>query len=528
MSQKIKVELVAKGDAQALHDAVYADQSKTLRLFLEENGCEPRGALDDAVLDTPLKGLRINVVKPEGVAPKAAGQVPAFAYSERELGPAAVVALAYADEIARVRSFLKARLSVLVRCEKLVAERLIDAIVRGSGLTAKRLVLSAEAEVAGPGGSRSQRHLSALRQAIEDLKEQEVLVLPHFDLLVGGGSNLSNEARESAEILYALRGESRQDEALILACVDPSLDLPEVIVSRFAVRMEALGVPKLITTADGARQPLGKVLVTADEAACFKDYDPVALYKNVAGMNPVRMREAIQYAVHEHGDGAPVPAARLHQAIRAFKAQTFASFEIPNVSFDEIGGYTDLKAELNDALRLMTENFEALPNAELQRELIPRGFLFYGPPGTGKTLFAKAIANALNATILVVSGPEVTDMYVGESERKVRDLFSEARRNAPAVLVFDEFDAIATKRSGRDDGGSRAGNAVVAQILTEMDGFRPEVPILVIGTTNQLSLIDPALLRPSRFRPIAIGLPDGPAREAIARVHAAKFRIEAP
>ena len=80
--------------------------------------------------------------------------------------------------------------------------------------------------------------------------------------------------------------------------------------------------------------------------------------------------------------------------------------------------------------------------------LSPRGFLLYGPPGTGKTLFAKAIANQLNATIRVVSGPEVTDMYVGESERKLRELFAEARRNAPAVLVFDEFDSIAARRTG--------------------------------------------------------------------------------
>lgn len=103
---------------------------------------------------------------------------------------------------------------------------------------------------------------------------------------------------------------------------------------------------------------------------------------------------------------------------------------------------------------------------------------------------------------------------------------AEARRNAPAVLVFDEFDSIATKRSGRDDGGTRAGNALVAQILTEMDGFRPDVPMLVIGTTNRLDIIDEALLRPSRFKAIAINRPDLPARRAIAQVHARNFNIE--
>jgi transitional endoplasmic reticulum ATPase len=132
----------------------------------------------------------------------------------------------------------------------------------------------------------------------------------------------------------------------------------------------------------------------------------------------------------------------------------------------------------------------------------------------------------LNATIQVVSGPEITDMYVGESERKVRELSAEARRNAPAVLVFDEFDSIATRRSGRDDGGSRAGNAIVAQILTEMDGFRPDVPMLVIGTTNRLDILDDALLRPSRFQALGIGLPSLTARRSIAEVHARHFRVE--
>jgi transitional endoplasmic reticulum ATPase len=93
------------------------------------------------------------------------------------------------------------------------------------------------------------------------------------------------------------------------------------------------------------------------------------------------------------------------------------------------------------------------------------------------------------------------------------------------VIVFDEFDSIASRRSGREDGGSRAGNAIVAQLLTELDGFRPEVPVLVIGTTNRLDIIDEALLRPSRFRPVHIDLPDETARRAIAMVHAKHFGV---
>jgi transitional endoplasmic reticulum ATPase len=196
---------------------------------------------------------------------------------------------------------------------------------------------------------------------------------------------------------------------------------------------------------------------------------------------------------------------------------------VPNVSWDSIGGYDDVKAELDAAIQIIGGSLD-LPE-RLRRELVPAGFIFHGPPGTGKTLFAKAIATRLGATILVVSGPEITDKYVGESERKVRDLFAEARRNAPSVVVFDEFDSIAVRRSGNDDGGSRAGNAVVAQLLTELDGFRPEVPVLIIGTTNRLDLIDDALLRPSRFRPIKIGLPEVEARRRIAEFHAGHFGV---
>jgi transitional endoplasmic reticulum ATPase len=370
------------------------------------------------------------------------------------------------------------------------------------------------------GSSLRQRQLARLRELITDLKQGDVLVIPHLDLLAGGSDgNLPTESRELVELVY------ERSDRLILAFADRSMDLPEVLASRFAVRLLASGVPRMVLCRGDEERPLGEALVTAAEAARFTGFDAHELHKNVAGLNPVQLRHAMAYAVNQHASGDPVPVAELYRDIRAFKAQTSAKFEVPNVSFDHIGGYDDVKAELIRAIQLMGGAYN-LPSEELRGELLPRGFLFWGPPGTGKTLFAKAIANRLNATIQVVSGPEVTDMYVGESERKVRELFAEARRNAPAVLVFDEFDSIATQRSGREDGGTRAGNALVAQILTEMDGFRPDVPMLVIGTTNRIDIIDKALLRPSRFKPVAIGLPDGAARRRVADIHARHFGIK--
>lgn len=487
---------------------------------------------------------------PATAAPADAPQAPAAALAPASVGPVAghapdtaqrplalsdddAVGIAHAEDIEQIASYLRAGLSVLVFCDKLVVRHLWPRIVRAAGREPLELELPGALEAPGlvPQSLR-QRQLDLLRDLLADMKHGQALVLPYLDLLGGGGErSLTPDARALAELLY------EWPDRLLLAFADRSLPLAPVIAERFAIRPEIRGVPRDVPgpahAAAGApaRILLGDALVTRDEAAHFTDYDPRALFKNVAGMNPLRLRHAIAYAVeqaqaHGHAPGHPAPASLLHAAIRTFKVQTSAAFEIPRVTMEDIGGYDQVKAVLERALSLMAGAWK-LPDEALRSELIPRGFLLHGPPGTGKTLFAKAVAHRLNATIRVVSGPEVTDKYVGESERNVREIFAEARRNAPSVVVFDEFDAIAASRTGRDDGGSRAGNAMVAQILTEMDGFRPDVPMLVIGTTNRLELVDEALLRPSRFQPIAVGLPDRAARRQIAAIHARHFHLDA-
>ena len=366
--------------------------------------------------------------------------------------------------------------------------------------------------------------LDQLRRLISELKPTQVLVIRHLDLMGGGERTPGREARELTELIYGAL------DRTVLAFADPSLAIPDVIAARFAVRAEVAGLPREVADGAGGRRRIEAALVTADEARHFTDLASADLYKHIAGLNPARLRQAIAYALqtaHDagHGPDRPAPLALLIQSLRDFKVQAAEQFAIPDVRFDDIGGYEAVKAVLEQAIRLLS-GAGRLPDERLRTESVPRGFLLHGPPGTGKTLFAKAIASRLNAAIRVVSGPEVTDMYVGESERKLRAIFAEARRNAPSVIVFDEFDSIAASRTGRDDGGSRAGNALVAQILTEMDGFRPEVPMLVVGTTNRLNLIDPALLRPSRFQPVAIGLPDLAARRRIADIHAEHFKLD--
>lgn len=547
------LKLVPLVDAQQFQDFFYSNDSVTLREFLCQFPALSQDPIDVGTMERELGQCVITVVKappdcplylPPGLVitpatntksailptpaddglPKDIGDKsllpPSSDVFPTDISEKDAVRLAYAQEIDTAASFLRTGLSVLVLCEKLVVEHLWREMAQRANLNPIELTVPEEEDGSLMPRSLRQRQLATLKHLIHALKQGDILVIPHLDLLAGGSdANLPTESRELIELVY------KQSDRLMLAFADRSQDIPEVLAARFAVRLLISGVSRTVTYPNGEEKSIGQALVTADEVAHFQDFDPEGLYKNIAGMNPIRLRHAIKYAVQEVAGSEKVPVTRLYQAIRAFKAQTSVNFEVPNVSFADIGGYNEVKAELNKALRLMTGSYN-LPNEQLRRELIPRGFIFHGPPGTGKTLFAKAIANQLNATIQVVSGPEVTDKYVGESERKVRELFAEARRNAPAVLVFDEFDSIATKRSGRDDGGSRAGNALVAQILTEMDGFRPDVPMLVIGTTNRLDIIDEALLRPSRFKAIAINRPDIQARRVIAEVHARHFGIE--
>jgi transitional endoplasmic reticulum ATPase len=440
------------------------------------------------------------------------------ALSERD-----AVLIAHRHEINQVAAYLESGLSVLVQCEKLLVEYLAKETAIRAGRK-QRLVEIAAAGPAeqsfvpgAPGANRRSKLIDALQQAVTEAVDGEVVVVPHLDLLAGGSdASLTSEARDLTDLLYERSG------CIMLGFTDPSLVIPDVLAKRFAVRVSMDILPRTVITSEGAEVGIGRKLVTEEETRLFNGFDADALYQNVAGMNAVRLRNGIRFAFHKHREAEHPTFDTLLHELRVFKASTSSdAFEVPDTEIDDIGGYDDVKRQLESAIEIV--NGAADIPEDIRKDLVPRGFIFYGPPGTGKTMFAKAIAKRLGGTILVVSGPEITDKYVGESERKVRDIFAQARRNAPAVVVFDEFDSIAGQRSGRDDGGSRAGNAIVAQLLTELDGFRPATPVLIIGTTNRLDLIDEALLRPSRFRPIGIGLPIERARFEIAGWHAEHF-----
>ncbi|KAL6193789.1 hypothetical protein ACLB2K_034873 [Fragaria x ananassa] len=186
--------------------------------------------------------------------------------------------------------------------------------------------------------------------------------------------------------------------------------------------------------------------------------------------------------------------------------------EVPNVTWDAIGGLENVKRELQETVQYPVEHPEKF---EIYGMSPSKGVLFYGPPGCGKTLLAKAVANECQANFISIKGELLTSGF-GESEANVKEIFDKARGSAPCVLFFDELDSIATQRSSNAVGGGGAADRVLNQLLTEMDGLSAKKTVFVIAATNRPDIIDPALLRPGRLdQLIYIPLPDEESRYEI-------------
>jgi transitional endoplasmic reticulum ATPase len=185
------------------------------------------------------------------------------------------------------------------------------------------------------------------------------------------------------------------------------------------------------------------------------------------------------------------------------------------VTWEDIGGLEGVKKELKETVQYPVEHPEKFKKFGLQPS---KGVLFYGPPGCGKTLLAKAIANECQANFISIKGPELLTMWFGESEANIRELFDKARQAAPCVLFFDELDSIARARGSSSGDAGGAGDRVINQLLTEMDGMSSKKTVFIIGATNRPDIIDPAILRPGRLdQLIYIPLPDLPSRVAILK-----------
>jgi cell division protease FtsH len=190
--------------------------------------------------------------------------------------------------------------------------------------------------------------------------------------------------------------------------------------------------------------------------------------------------------------------------------------------FDDVAGQEEPKAELQEVIAFLRDS-GAFTRVGAR---IPRGLLMVGPPGTGKTLIAKALAGEAGVSFLAVSGSDFSAPLIGIAKSRVSKLFQQARKRAPCLIFIDEIDAIGRKRGGGGTAADREFEATLNQLLVEMDGFNTTAGVIVIGATNRVDVLDPALLRPGRFdRQIHIGLPDVGGRAAILTVHARNLKL---
>jgi transitional endoplasmic reticulum ATPase len=194
---------------------------------------------------------------------------------------------------------------------------------------------------------------------------------------------------------------------------------------------------------------------------------------------------------------------------------------VPDVTYEDIGGLTDEVKKVREMVELPLKHPEIFEKLGIEP---PKGVLMHGPPGTGKTLLAKAVANESEANFILLNGPEIMSKFYGESEKKIRDIFEDAEKNAPSIIFIDEIDAIAPKR---EDVQGEVERRVVSQLLTMMDGLKSRGKVVVIGATNRPNSLDPALRRPGRFdREIEISVPDKEGRLNILKIHTRNMPLD--
>ena len=196
------------------------------------------------------------------------------------------------------------------------------------------------------------------------------------------------------------------------------------------------------------------------------------------------------------------------------KAVEISEESIPQITYEDIGGLDEEVKKIREMVEIPMKHPEIFQRLGVEP---PKGVLLHGSPGTGKTLLAKAVANETDANFILLNGPEIMSKFYGESEKKIRDIFEEAEKTAPAIIFIDEIDAIAPKR---EEVTGEVERRVVSQILTVMDGLKSRGKVIVIGATNRVNAIDPALRRPGRFdREIEVGVPGKKGRLSILKIH---------
>lgn len=222
----------------------------------------------------------------------------------------------------------------------------------------------------------------------------------------------------------------------------------------------------------------------------------------------------IRFLVISTNPNQPVMITENTEVSLSPKAVDLSEEKIPEITYEDIGGLKEEVKKIREMVEIPMKHPEIFQKLGIEA---PKGVLLHGPPGTGKTLLAKAVANESDANFILLNGPEIMSKYYGESEKKIRNIFEDAEKTAPTIIFIDEIDAIAPKR---EETAGEVERRVVSQILTMMDGLKSRGRVIVIGATNRINSIDPALRRPGRFdREIEISVPGKEGRLSILKIH---------
>jgi transitional endoplasmic reticulum ATPase len=345
-------------------------------------------------------------------------------------------------------------------------------------------------------GEVERRVVAQLLSLMDGLKERK-------NVIVIGSTNRP-EALD-----MALRRPGRFDREIELGVPDT-----EGRMEIFQIHTRAMPLHEDVDLDDYARRTYG--FVGADISAVSREAAMNALRRILPEIDldePTIPKEILDRLIVQRDD--------FEAALREVQPSAMREIlvEVPNVSWEDIGGLETVKQLLVEAVEWPLRNAESFRRLGIES---PKGILLYGPPGTGKTMLAKAVANESEANFITVKGSALLSKWYGESEKRVEEIFKKARQVAPSIIFLDELDALVPVRGGAS-GEPHATERIVNQLLSEMDGLEELHGVVVIGATNRPDIIDPALLRPGRLDElILVPVPDSESRKKILDVHMKK------
>jgi transitional endoplasmic reticulum ATPase len=487
------------------------------------------------VLINPATRLNISGAKHAGTNGKGAPERPTISYED--VG-------GLSGQVARIREMVELPLRYPEVFERLGIDPPKGVLLHGPPGCGKTLIARAIAHeteanffsISGPEiihkfYGESEAHLRKIWQEAT-AKGPSIIFLDEIDSIAPKRENAVGEVekRVVAQLLALMDGLNRAANVIVIAAtnlpnnIDPALRRPGRFDREIAIPIPDRGSRRHILDIHSRGMPLAPDVNLdrlADVTHGYVGADLEALCREAA-MAALRgvmhqidfSRSSIPYETLQTLEVTMdnFETARNEIAPSAIR-EVFV--ETPDVKWDDVGGLSNVKARLIEAVEWPLKHRDVFAAAGVRP---PKGILLVGPPGTGKTMLAKAVAAQSQANFISVKGPELISKFVGESEKGVREIFGKARRASPCVIFFDEIDALLPGRGNGSDGG--VVNRVLSQFLTEFDGVDELRDVLVLGATNRLDLLDPAVVRPGRFDQIIdVGAPDEASRTEIFRVH---------